>query len=105
MFSNEASCMVIRHTFWEVVSLESHEDNNSDAASCCGSIQGSESTRSPTDASESASWASMTDDELELEIKLCGPPGSFLPVSVEAPKKFAPSIWGKQKRKGPAHTS
>jgi RNA recognition motif-containing protein len=47
----------------------------------------------------------MTDDELEPEVKLCGPPGSFLPVSVEAPKKFTASIWGKQKRKAPGHTS
>jgi RNA recognition motif-containing protein len=47
----------------------------------------------------------MTDDELELEVKPCGPPGSFLPARVEAPKKYSPSIWGKQKRKAPGHTS
>jgi len=103
MFDNEASCMVIRHTFLELVSVESQDDCKSDAASCCGSSTvGSESTRF---ASESASWASMTDDELELEVKPCGPPGSFLPVSVPAAKKFTASIWGKQKRKAPTHTS
>jgi len=105
MFSNDASRMVIRHTFLELVSLESQEDCNSDAASCCGSTRGSESTRSPTDASESASWASMTDDELEPEVKPCGPPGSFVPARVEAPANYTVSIWGKQKRKAPAHTS
>jgi len=107
MLSNEVSDesrVVIKNTFLELVSLENHEDCNSDVASCCGSTQGSESTRSPTDASE-ASWACMTDDEVELEVKPSGPPGSFLPVSVEAPKKFTVSIWGKQKRKAPSHTS
>lgn len=103
MFSNEASCMVIRRTFVELVAQEIQDDCTSDAASCCGSSTvGSESTRF---ASDNGSWASMTDDELELEVKPCGPPGSFLPVSVEAPKKFTASIWGKQKRKAPTRTS
>merc|ERR1712070_1151300 len=94
-----------RHTFLELVSTESQVDCNSDAASCCDSTRGSESTRSPTDASESASWASMSDNEPEPEVKPCGPPGSFLPARAEAPKKYTVWIWGKQKRKTPAHTS
>lgn len=104
MFSDEASCMVIKHTFLELVSPESHEDVKSDAESCCGSsTAGSRSTHY---GSDNASWASMTDDELEAEVKPCVPPGNFVPATVvAAPKKYTASIWGKQKRKAPTNTS